>query len=85
MLADSLGRLNTIDPPPLSSRFYSFEFTSYIKYLAGNTVGTLAQASFGFGQGDRQIRYRMPPTHHLYNVSVTKDVKGVLIHKCSSA
>ena len=25
-------------------------------------TNSLAQASFGFGQSDRQIRYRMPPT-----------------------
>ena len=46
MLGDSFGRLNTIDPPPLSSRSYSFGFTPGMGYVAGTTVDAL-QASCG--------------------------------------
>ena len=46
MLTDSLGRLNTIDPPPRSSRSYSLGFTPDMRYMAGTTVGAV-QASYG--------------------------------------
>ena len=45
-LADSLGRLNTIDLPPGSSQSYSLGFTPDMRCMAGTTVGAV-QASCG--------------------------------------
>ena len=53
MLADSLGRLNTINPPTLFFRSYSFGFTPDMRYMNGTTVSAV-QSSY------KILSYRRP-------------------------